>query len=280
LLEAPDRSERIPVGGGVELHALRWEGRRSSRGRAAAFVLVHGLASNARLWDGVASRLAAAGHPVLAVDQRGHGLSSKPAAGYDMETVARDLATVVERSGFVRPVLAGQSWGANVAIEVAACLPGSVRAVGCIDGGAIDLSRRFARWDECADALRPPPLEGWARLQVEEMFRREHPDWPESGIAGVMASFHTRPDGTVSPHLDHERHMLVLRGLWAHHPSESFPSIREPVLFVVAGTEPDPQLLEDVSAIEDVSVRMLEGDHDLHAQRPAEVASLLRTLAR
>ncbi len=46
---------------------------------APPFVLVHGLASNARLWDGVATALVAAGHPVFAVDLRGHGRSSKPA---------------------------------------------------------------------------------------------------------------------------------------------------------------------------------------------------------
>jgi len=45
------------------------------------FVLVHGLASNARLWDGVARRLAGAGHSSAAVDLRGHGRSDKPDTG-------------------------------------------------------------------------------------------------------------------------------------------------------------------------------------------------------
>ena len=39
-------------------------------------LLVHGLASNARVWDGVAALLAAAGREVLAVDLRGHGASA------------------------------------------------------------------------------------------------------------------------------------------------------------------------------------------------------------
>ena len=73
----------MPVTGGVHLHAHRWDGT----GRP--FVLVHGLASNARLWDGVAARLADAGHRVVAVDLRGHGRSDKPDDGYDIATVRR-----------------------------------------------------------------------------------------------------------------------------------------------------------------------------------------------
>src|SRR5690348_14754080 len=61
---------RIVVAPGVELHVEVQVGDRA----AAPFVLVHGLASNARLWDGVAEHLHAAGHTVVVIDQRGHGL--------------------------------------------------------------------------------------------------------------------------------------------------------------------------------------------------------------
>ena len=43
---------------------------REAPGPLRPFLLVHGLSSNARLWDGVARRLAAAGHEVVAVAQR------------------------------------------------------------------------------------------------------------------------------------------------------------------------------------------------------------------
>ena len=68
---------RIVVASGVALHVEQRSGDRD----AAPFVLVHGLASNARLWDGVAEHLHASGHTVIAIDQRGHGRSDarKPA---------------------------------------------------------------------------------------------------------------------------------------------------------------------------------------------------------
>ena len=50
---------------------------RRADGEGRPFLLVHGLSSNARLWDGTARLLAAAGHQVVAVDQRGHGRSEQ-----------------------------------------------------------------------------------------------------------------------------------------------------------------------------------------------------------
>jgi pimeloyl-ACP methyl ester carboxylesterase len=56
------------------------------------------------------------GHTVVAVDQRGHGRSSKPDDGFDMATVAHDLELLVGELGLDRPIVAGQSWGANVVV--------------------------------------------------------------------------------------------------------------------------------------------------------------------
>ena len=67
------RDDEVALPGGPRL-ALR---RADGPGRP--FLLVHGLSSNSRVWDGVARRLAAAGHEVVAVDQRGHGRSEEPA---------------------------------------------------------------------------------------------------------------------------------------------------------------------------------------------------------
>ena len=59
---------RVPVAPGVTVHVERREGDPA----VMPFVLVHGLASNLRLWDGVAESLHARGHTVVALDQRGH----------------------------------------------------------------------------------------------------------------------------------------------------------------------------------------------------------------
>ncbi|MBV9254611.1 MAG: alpha/beta fold hydrolase, partial [Actinobacteria bacterium] len=164
------------------------------------------------MWDGVVEELQALGHPAATVDQRGHGRSDKPDHGYDMARVADDAAAVVEALGWSRPVVVGQSWGGNVVIELAHRHPELVAGVVAVDGGTIELARPFPEWEACGAAMRPPPTTGTPLADLEQMLRGLHPDWPESGIAGMLANWEVRADGTVAPWLTLERHLLILRG--------------------------------------------------------------------
>lgn len=283
----PDVVEHVPVDTGVSLHVRRWEG-----GARRPMLLVHGLASNARLWDGVADRLRSAGHPVAAVDQRGHGRSSKPDDGYDMARVVEDLRQLVAHLtgelGWRPPVVAGQSWGGNVVVELAAVHPGLAAGVVGVDGGTIELAERFDSWEACAAALRPPAMAGTPVADFERMLRSGHPDWPESGIQGTLACFEVRGDGTIAPWLTLARHLLVLRGLWDHRPSQRYPLIEDPVLLLAADSGPGggdwheaKVLAHEVAsgALRRGRVEWLRGDHDLHAQHPDQVADLLTRFA-
>ena len=230
---------RIDVADGVELAADTWAPARDAStvaDAAAPFVLVHGLASNARLWDGVAARLTERGHPAVTVDLRGHGRSSKPDGPYDVPTVANDVARLITELGLDRPVVAGQSWGGNVVLELGARHGQAVRGIVCVDGGWLEPSTAFPSWEACLDVLAPPRLAGLKRDDIEGYVRGAHPDWPETGIAGVLANFEHLADGTVAPLLTFDRHVAVLRGLWEHHPSQRYPDVRVPVLLVPADT--------------------------------------------
>jgi pimeloyl-ACP methyl ester carboxylesterase len=253
------------------------------------FLLVHGLASNARLWDGVATALAGAGHPVVAVDQRGHGLSDKPDAGYDMATVADDLAALIGQLGLDRPVVAGQSWGGNVVLELAHRHPTLVAAIACVDGGWLHLRDRFPDWDECAQAMRPPALAGQRRDAIAERMRLFHPDWTAEAIEGAMANFEVLRDGTIRPWLTLERHLAVLRGMWEHTPRERYPTLEPRVLLVPADDGSGGEwsrakraaVDEAAAAIPSARVRWYgpPADHDVHAQHPVALAHDLMELA-
>jgi len=252
---------------------------------APPFVLVHGLASNARLWDGVAAVLTAHGHPVVTVDLRGHGRSSKPAGPYDVPTVADDLAALIERLELDRPVVAGQSWGGNVVLELAARRADTIRGIVCVDGGWLEPSRQFADWAACRAALAPPHLVGRRLEEIEGYIRAGHPDWPEAGIRGVLANFEVRPDGTIAPWLTYQHHEAVLRGLWEHRPSERYAGLAVPVLLVPAdGGETDStrrkrlQVDAAASAIPNARVHWFVGDHDVHAQHPRELAGVMHDM--
>src|SRR5215468_4760770 len=124
--------ERVRVADSVFLHVRRWPGSGDAAHAGAAakrpFVLVHGLSSNARLWDRVARRLSDAGHPVHAVDLRAHGDSDAPPDGYDTATAAEDLAAL----GIPGAIVAGQSWGGNVVVVLAAKHPEAVAALALV----------------------------------------------------------------------------------------------------------------------------------------------------
>ena len=213
-------SELIATGTGVRLRVVRWGDPTTHSGKP--IVLVHGLASNAMLWEGAALALVQLGHPVIAVDLRGHGLSDKPEDGYDMGSVTDDLAgllNAIAPRGYAMPVVCGQSWGGNVVIELAHKYSSLISGVVPVDGGFLELQNNFADWDSCAVALRPPNLIGTPAKQMRAYMQSAHADWPQTGIDGAMANMEHLPDGTIKPWLTLERHMMVLRGLWEHKPT-------------------------------------------------------------
>jgi len=252
-------------------------------GERTPFLLVHGLASNARLWDGVAAALAAAGHAVVAVDQRGHGQSSKPDDGYDFATVTADLVALTGLLGLQRPIAVGQSWGGNVVLELGATHPAAVAAVVAVDGGFIELGSRFPNWDACCRALTPPRLAGTPAERMRGWMRNAHPDWPQSGIDGAMANFEVCDDGTIRPWLTLDRHLMILRSLFEHRPSQRYRHVAVPTLLVPADTGDVAWTNDKRAAVEAAVAALPDGrahwfspaDHDIHAQYPAELAEVL-----
>jgi non-heme chloroperoxidase len=76
-------------------------------GTGAPVVLVHGYLADGRCWEKQETALLAAGYRVLTYDRRGGGSSSRPAAGYDYDTLAADLNVLLETLDVRDAVLAG-----------------------------------------------------------------------------------------------------------------------------------------------------------------------------
>lgn len=275
------RHEWHGLASGVELHATHWDPDPGGA-EQVPWLLVHGLASNARLWDGVADHLAALGHRVVAVDQRGHGQSSKVDHGYDMATVADDLQLLIDALEMTQPAVAGQSWGGNVVLELAYRNPQSVSMIACVDGGFIDLGTSFPDWSDAATQLAPPRLAGTPIDQIRTWLETSAADWPESGREGTLANFEVRDDGTIAPWLTFDRHLMVLRGLWEHQPSTRYSKVRAPVLLVGADTGDVAWSRSKHEAVDAAIATLPRGraewfspaHHDVHAQHPVEVAAL------
>jgi non-heme chloroperoxidase len=80
-------------------------------GSGRPVVLMHGYPLSGRAWDKQLPALLDAGHRVITYDRRGFGKSSQPAAGYDYDTFARDLHTILETLNLSDVTLVGHSMG-------------------------------------------------------------------------------------------------------------------------------------------------------------------------
>ncbi len=246
------------------------------------FLLVHGLASNALLWNGVGQFLIDQGFSSNAVDLRGHGLSSKPSHGYTHEDITRDLAKVAQHvmSPESTVVLVGQSWGASLVVDFALRYPNVAKGLVLVDGGYFDLKSRFTTWQECEERLRPPDFSGVSFATATKFIATQHPTWSQDAVSATLANLEELGDHTVRARLSLTNHLAILRELYNFTPLDSISRLTIPTRILVAKQEIDlsPDSRKEVDELRNLKhVRFdffANADHDLHAQMPEEVAQI------
>ncbi len=102
------------------------------RGHGPLMVFLHGITANSAVFEPLMVRFSNR-FRTIAVDQRGHGLSDKPEAGYTADHYADDVAALIRILESGPAVLVGHSLGARNAVTVAANDPDLVRSVIAID---------------------------------------------------------------------------------------------------------------------------------------------------
>src|SRR5215467_387917 len=80
-------------------------------GRGQPITFSHGGPLNSDAWDGQMLFLSQNGYRCVAVDRRGHGRSSQPSTGNNMDGYADDLAEVIEALALKNATLIGHSTG-------------------------------------------------------------------------------------------------------------------------------------------------------------------------
>jgi pimeloyl-ACP methyl ester carboxylesterase len=122
--EVPGARRRTVALGDVELSVL-------DAGEGFPVVLAHGFPELAYSWRHQIPALAAAGHRVLAPDQRGYGRSTRPQAiaDYDITHLTGDLLGLLDDIGEERAVFVGHDWGAMVVWQLALLAPERVAGV-------------------------------------------------------------------------------------------------------------------------------------------------------
>lgn len=237
-------------------------------------LLIRGLTRTCRHWGPLLDELGATFRTIV-MDNRGVGLSDKPFGIYSTATMADDVAAVLAAAGIARAAVFGISLGGAIAQQVALRHPERVTrlVLGCTrasgkDGPPAPLSTVWTLlsglWqDEARSLERTTPL------VVSPAFLAAHPEFvPE--LQQLARAFPTRRRALIGQ----------LAAVLRHDTRARLAEIRAPTL-VVSG---DADRLIDVAcsralarAIPGARLEILAGaGHDIPAERPAEVAALLR----
>ena len=117
-------------------------------GEGPDVVMVHGITGNLAVWHLHMVPALSDRYRVLTYDLRGHGYSGTPPTGYSPDDMATDLVELLDALEIERPVVIGHSYGADIALYLAAREPERVREVIAIEAAlpAMEQVRRHDGW--------------------------------------------------------------------------------------------------------------------------------------
>src|SRR5262249_13431795 len=240
--------------------------------KSQRIVLIHSLALDHSIWDGVVTHLSNRAD-ILTYDCRGHGRSGKQSTSFTTELFARDLAELLDHINWPTAVVAGCSMGGCVAQAFAGLHAPRVKGIGLIDTTAWYGDDAPRVWRDRAAIARAKGLAGLIDFQVtrwfSDSFRDAHPDI----VASVTKVF-------LANELDCYAASCILLGDADLRPYLS--SIRVPVEIVVGDEDYATPMASAVAlneAISNSSLTVLPAARHLTPiERPGEVASLLLML--
>jgi pimeloyl-ACP methyl ester carboxylesterase len=273
---------------GVRIHYLEWMPEPQGV-HAPPVLLLHGLSSNARYWERLAHQIP--DRRVVALDQRGHGLTGQPPNGpifpdgYVMEQLLDDATFAISELGLGKPVVVGHSWGATVALELVGTRQGVASGLVFIDGPVQSAANLFS-WEEAQRFMQPPlpRFTSWADA-VSESRRDFEGAWNDDLESFVKARVIPDGDALVLT-LTAPVRLELLRGLYESQPDVLWPRVDVPAVALLARRD-DPRIsrsreagAERLAALAPrVEVRWFDSPHDIPLYLPAEVAFEVERIA-
>jgi 3-oxoadipate enol-lactonase len=159
--------------------ALQGPAQGPAVGSAVPVVLSHALGLDHCMWDSFAAQLAAAQHPVLRYDHRGHGASAVPAGPYTMDDLVDDAARLIREWGRGPVVWIGLSMGAMVGQGLAIRHPDLVKALVLANTTSQYPEAAQAMWAKRIETVRSQGMAAVVDVVMERYFsvdyRTTHP---------------------------------------------------------------------------------------------------------
>jgi len=262
---------------GLSLHHLQWNPEIEAR---PAILLLHGLSSNAGFWTRLAGRLP--NRRLVALDQRAHGSSAAPEDGYRPDTLADDAAALVEHLGLGPVVVAGHSWGASIALQLAADRPDLVAGLAIVDGPIRPWSDVGLTWERAATFMQPPlPLYRDLEAALAEKRGQLKDAWADDLVEFVRAGLVAEGTGFRLP-LTAPVRLQILQAIFFQPYEVLWTQVRCPVLLAPAsgGGPSDAGFTEykkrSVEAVKEqvpgTVAHWYPTGHDVPLEQPAELA--------
>ena len=267
--------------GNLEIRYLDWGGY------GTPVLALHGLASSANWYDLIAPHLREY-HRVIAPDQRGHGQTTQATSGYDGDTLSRDILGLMDHLDIPKVAVFGHSWGAGVALNVAARFPERIVALGLIDGGLSRGDGPARTWDEVKATVKPRDVTGTREEFLNRLRTQLAFCWNNDVERIVQTMVYEDDQGLIQDILRPENHIQVMQAMFEEPTSDWYPKVACPTVIIPAGPTSERATSERarikqervevaLQSIRNCRVKWIpETVHDIGYHKPRELAQVIR----
>jgi len=229
-------------------------------------LLMHGWCCDHSYFAPQFELLAQRGHPVVAVDLRGHGQSDKPHQHYAMQVFADELAWMCERLELAKPVVARHSMGGIVAFDLAARYPELTSVVVMLDAAVVLPSGVWAATTSFLEELCGPDYQEVLRRYVANSLFIPSDDRQRK--ERILESMAAAPQHVM---------MSAFEGLRDYDPNEAAGGLTVPGLYIAADEQ---QPRSDMTRFHEMFPEVLYGKtmgsgHFCQLEVPNQVSAMI-----
>jgi non-heme chloroperoxidase len=236
MIDAPQQPGYIRTPDGVSLFYRDW-------GAGTPLVFLSGWTLNSSMWAYQMQPLSERGMRCIAYDRRAHGRSSDPGKGYDFDTLADDLACVIETLGLSGVTLVAHSFSSGEVVRYLS-RHGSERIAGVVFVAPAAIPFLLKTDDN------PGGVDGAVFEQLRSALIEDFAGWAESGAGPYFAGLASKAmiDATIG-----------MMNLTSHQ-----------AMLAMSRIQPTTDFRAELARIK-IPTLLIHGDSD--ASAPAELAS-------